>query len=264
MNALPDLTGLDVYPEGESQTLEFKQSLEKLCKDKVHPTICAFLNTKGGRLVFGIEDTQRLIVGLPADSKKIDSMLLHIDSIYQSKRIVDDDNNPPPLGHVTTYVVSLSGERKLLVVDVLPSKDKVYKIADGVAYFRLSASNYRMTTDSTPAQLASLTAENAKLQDQLTQVRGILSTTKVNLSTAEQNAKNWKSQRDFAYTQTKQLQEQFKALATAAKEMEANFTGAAKGVDGLVNALEKDILAKKEGAEAALAPRPWWDCLRCW
>jgi len=263
MQPLPDLTGLDVYPEGESQTLEFKQSLEKLCKDKVHPTICAFLNTKGGRLIFGIEDSQRLIVGLPADSKKIDSMLLHIDSIYQSKRIVDDDNNPPPLGHVTPYIVSLSNERKLLVVDVLPSKEKIYKIADGIAYFRLSASNYRMMADSTQAQqIATLTSDNIKLQDHLTQVRAILSTTKANLAIAEQSNKNLKSQRDFAYTQTKELREQFKAIAGAAKEMEAKFTGAAKGVDGLVKALETNILTQKGVAENTLSSKKSWLC--CW
>ena len=61
--------------EPESQTLEFKEVLkgDKATKDakeiirKIIGTICAFLNTDGGKLVIGIHDASREVGGLEAD-----------------------------------------------------------------------------------------------------------------------------------------------------------------------------------------------------
>jgi predicted HTH transcriptional regulator len=253
MQPFPDLTGLTAYPEWEGQTLEFKASLDKGCKDKLYPTICAFLNTKGGRIIFGIEDAQRLIVGIDADSKKFDGMFLSIDNIYHTKIIVDEENKPPAIGQITTNVIDLANGRKLFVVDVLP-QEKLYKTADGTTWFRLSASNYRMTSESSNARVEALARENVDLSMRLEKARAELSSMNRSLADTNQKLKDCKSQRDSNYTKMRELQEQFKTFAGAAKGMEERFTN-------LTAALEKEILARKEEAEEELAARKsWWNC----
>src|SRR3990167_3914055 len=70
--------------QGESQTLEFKQSHEKLNKD-VFESICAFLNRKGGSLVLGVKDDGSLL-GLHPD--KVDKI---------KKELANGLNNPQVL-----------------------------------------------------------------------------------------------------------------------------------------------------------------------
>ena len=48
--------------QSESKTLEFKENLDS--KDKILHTIVAFTNTAGGKLVVGITDKERLVVGI--------------------------------------------------------------------------------------------------------------------------------------------------------------------------------------------------------
>jgi len=44
--------------QGESERLEFKESLSDW--DGILKTICAFLNTKGGKIVIGVDDQENI------------------------------------------------------------------------------------------------------------------------------------------------------------------------------------------------------------
>ena len=97
--------------ESESQTLEFKEVLkggkatddESKMKREAIRTVVGFLNTDGGRLIIGIKDSNRDIVGLEADQglagdtidKKIDSanQILHknLQNIHPGNPLEDFD-----------------------------------------------------------------------------------------------------------------------------------------------------------------------------
>ena len=52
---------------GESQNLEFKVERPKDYR-KYMKTVIAFANGKGGRLIFGVEDQTRRVVGIPEET----------------------------------------------------------------------------------------------------------------------------------------------------------------------------------------------------
>ena len=62
----------EIISLGESITVEFKQSRNKLNKD-VFESVCAFLNRNGGNLFLGVED-KGSIVGI--DDNSIDNTTL--------------------------------------------------------------------------------------------------------------------------------------------------------------------------------------------
>lgn len=60
------MTLLEEIQNGENAALEFKEARPKDSL-KFTKTVVAFANGKGGRLIFGIEDGTRNIVGIPKD-----------------------------------------------------------------------------------------------------------------------------------------------------------------------------------------------------
>ena len=77
----------DTLLKGESKTLEFKAALS----DSYLKTVVAFANTDGGRLVFGIDDKTRKIVGVDKDEvfKIMDSIANAVSDACQPKIIPD-------------------------------------------------------------------------------------------------------------------------------------------------------------------------------
>ena len=53
MEPFPDLTGLDIFPQPESNTMEFKETFTNLSNEKIHATLCGFLNSRGLSSVWG-------------------------------------------------------------------------------------------------------------------------------------------------------------------------------------------------------------------
>lgn len=249
MPDLPDLADQTVYPGIESNTLEFKLNVSKCCLEKLYPTVCAFLNTKGGRIVFGVEDETRKIVGLDVDSNKLDGVMLTIDNIYQTPSIVDEIGNPPAVGQVVGRIQKLGDGRVLLIVDVRAAEGPIYRTRDGTCWYRLSASNYRMHLGSIVTEVRTLQSERDKFQSKL-------AATETRLKKTAEELESCKKQRDFAYSQVKQVQEEFRTFVGAAKTMEDRF-------ELLTTSLEKSILAQKEETEAEQRRQStrWW---RCW
>ena len=60
------MTLLEEIKNGESVSLEFKEARPRDSL-KFTKTVVAFANGRGGRLIFGIEDGTRNIVGIPKD-----------------------------------------------------------------------------------------------------------------------------------------------------------------------------------------------------
>jgi predicted HTH transcriptional regulator len=128
------------FPYPESQIYEFKKSIQHYDK-KIIGSICAFLNSQGGYLVFGIDDDTLEITGINNDMKSVDKFIVYIDTIFHMSRIVE-----------TTTMETLQRENisirrldhsqgTLFVIDVSPYIGHRYQLSDGTSYERLNASN---------------------------------------------------------------------------------------------------------------------------
>jgi predicted HTH transcriptional regulator len=148
MRAFPDLTDLDTFPYPESSWLEFKETVEA-AKNKLIPTVCAFLNTEGGYLVVGVVDISLDLKGI-RKTKEYDGLVLLVDNIYHTKNIISEDGNSVPIGHVSIKLIETATKAKLAVVTVLPGNGVKYKcLMPGrtslyTSYYRLNASNYNI------------------------------------------------------------------------------------------------------------------------
>ena len=58
---------LNIIKNGEKNTVEFKLCSDDKCPKSVYESICSFLNTRGGIIIFGVNDNKE-IVGVNKDS----------------------------------------------------------------------------------------------------------------------------------------------------------------------------------------------------
>jgi predicted HTH transcriptional regulator len=156
MEPFPDVSGLEIFPGMESHTMEFKLSLSNIIKSNCPRTICSFLNAKGGYIVFGIEDKQRRIVGINADSAELDEYLKWFDSFYHTKRITDSKGNPLHPGTLEPRIVTVSPAKYIVVLAIRPRPNTAYKCQDGTAWHRLGASVYSFQEGATEKELMAL------------------------------------------------------------------------------------------------------------
>ena len=153
MEPFPDLTGLEIFPAMESNTLEFKLSLSNIIKNRCIATICALLNSKGGYIVFGVEDKERRIIGLNITTAELDEHLLWFDNLYHSKRITDCNGNKLKPGAIVTRIVDITPQKYILVLTIKPFPNETYMCQDGTAWHRLSASDYCFQEGSTDREM---------------------------------------------------------------------------------------------------------------
>jgi predicted HTH transcriptional regulator len=152
MDVLPVLTTLHFdntfFPFFESIQFEFKRTFHYQQFPKYLETMCSFLNSRGGYLIFGIDDTREL-VGVTIESCKIDEVLLRIDTIILNRRILGrrvDTNEIITITskNVTTEFISNSYGKLFLVIKVVPIQmsDIRFQLDNGKTYYRLGASNF--------------------------------------------------------------------------------------------------------------------------
>jgi predicted HTH transcriptional regulator len=145
MYELPDLSEAEVFPYPESSWMELKNAYTSCHFEKILQTICAFLNTTGGYMVFGVSD-DRGITGVQL--KGYDSFALKIDDIYHRGLITHDDGKHIEPHAVTVSLVKTGLDKHICVVRVVTDLSaKMYSIAkDNTVWYRLNASNYRCRT----------------------------------------------------------------------------------------------------------------------
>lgn len=118
----------DLLKQGESEQLEFKESVRK---DTVGKTICGFLNKKGGQLLLGIRD-DKTIVGVK-NAEKIKAELEQ----YLFEELVPE---APVMVSVEDY-----DDNQLLLLKVWEGSKQPY-IFDGSIYYRIGDSTHRATS----------------------------------------------------------------------------------------------------------------------
>jgi ATP-dependent DNA helicase RecG len=116
--------------QGESETQEFKRSTGQ--RTEAARTICAFLNHRGGRVLFGV-DAQGKLVGQEVTDKTL-------ADVAHGLREID----PPMLPSIER--IPLDGGRELVVVTVTRGSRRPYTF-HGEAFRRVGASNHRLSRD---------------------------------------------------------------------------------------------------------------------
>lgn len=141
----PKVDNCTIFPLPEGTNLEFKIGFNSSMAEKIIATLCGLLNSGGGYLVIGVEDSTRLIVGIRTD-KSMDNFLLMLDSIYHHHHLKKVDGTPVPLGTIRSGVVQAANNKELLVVTATPEPGEKYTVKDGSIWYRLAASNFKQTT----------------------------------------------------------------------------------------------------------------------
>jgi ATP-dependent DNA helicase RecG len=113
--------------EGESQTLEFKKTLAEM--REIVETVCAFANTKGGRVFVGVDDSGN-VLGVELGKRSVEEIALEIA------------RNTDPKIFPEVAIQELGG-KKVIVIKVSERADKPV-FAFGMAYKRVGKANLKM------------------------------------------------------------------------------------------------------------------------
>jgi ATP-dependent DNA helicase RecG len=118
---------------GESKNVEFKVSRPEK-SIKYMKSVIAFANGKGGRIIFGVDDHTRLIVGIPEEN-----VFHEIDAITNA---ISDSCEPVIVPDV--YPQTIDG-KTIVIAEISAGKQKPYYIkADGITdgvYMRVSGTS---------------------------------------------------------------------------------------------------------------------------
>lgn len=129
------------FPFPECSILEFKRSFREENKQRYIETGCAFLNSGGGYLVFGVVDHDRTIIGCRMGIKDIDTFNIFADHLYQL--IYHTDGTIIPSNCIRTRIDKITKNRYVCIIGFYPEKDGTYQLANGLYYRRMNASNKR-------------------------------------------------------------------------------------------------------------------------
>ena len=126
---------------GESKNVEFKESRPEK-SIKYMKTVVALSNGKGGRIVFGVEDETRKIVGIPEEN-----IFHEMDAIANA---ISDSCEPVIVPDI--YPQTING-KTIIVVEISPGKQKPYYIkAEGITdgvYIRVSGTSRKANREMT-------------------------------------------------------------------------------------------------------------------
>jgi hypothetical protein len=117
---------------GESETLEFREKVQKESHLRLAKTAVAFANTKGGTIVIGVDDDHQVI---GCETKGLGDTVTNVLRSYC---------DPPP--SIETEVVQYQ-DKTLFLVKVIQSKDRVHILKDHGPFIRANGTNRTPTSD---------------------------------------------------------------------------------------------------------------------
>ncbi len=120
---------------GETSTVQFKQRFTSV--KQIAEEFVAFANSKGGRLIFGVEDKTGEILGLPYEE---------IQTTSRELGNVANDQVRPTI-FLQTDTVEVDG-KMLLVADIQEGINKPYKDLQGNIYVKQGADKRRLAENS--------------------------------------------------------------------------------------------------------------------
>lgn len=135
---------LEIISTGETSKVQFKKEMDN--EDSIAAELIAFSNSKGGLILFGIEDKKGTILGL--DYQQLQSYNNRIATIANDKL--------KPQIFLYTEVVSIpteTGEKKVLVVEISEGIAKPYKDKNGAIWIKQGADKRRLTDNNEQVRL---------------------------------------------------------------------------------------------------------------
>jgi ATP-dependent DNA helicase RecG len=118
----------DILKAGENQEVEFKESFRS--SQETSKAICAFANTQGGLLIFGV-DAKGNPIGLRGD----------LDKIQQEIAAANQTLSPPPMVSIETYKFQ---RNNLIIVSIQRSPDSISHTHSGVTYVRIGSTQKKL------------------------------------------------------------------------------------------------------------------------
>lgn len=119
---------IELVKQGESQRLEFKKTTGQL--KPAFETACAFLNGKGGVILFGVKDDGQIIGQQVADQTKQ-------DIAHELKKI-------EPYAPIEIHYIPIKNDQQIIMIEVPQGKHTPYAY-DGRPYERNQSTTERMT-----------------------------------------------------------------------------------------------------------------------
>lgn len=142
MNALELL---DIISTGETSKVQFKREIDS--NDSIAAEMIAFSNSKGGRILFGIEDKTGKITGLS------------IEQIHKYNQLLANIANDmvKPQVFINTEVIGIASdeneEKKVLIVDISEGIAKPYKDKNGAIWIKQGSDKRRLTDNNEQIRL---------------------------------------------------------------------------------------------------------------
>jgi len=130
---------LDIISSGETSTVQFKKEFDN--DDSIAAELIAFSNTKGGIILFGVEDKKGVIHGLNFQQLQT----------YNNRIATIASDKIKPQVFIFTEVISIpidNEEKKILLVQVTEGINKPYKDNGGAMWVKQGSDKRRLTDNN--------------------------------------------------------------------------------------------------------------------
>lgn len=143
----------EYFPYDENELYEFKLTMSPKLTSTIEETICAFLNRNGGFILLGVNNN-RCIEGIERES--FDSFKTTvIDGIFHAKKIIKhEDRIVLDYSLLDVYLYTNCFDKTICVIivntdleEIKESTRNVYYLKKGESFFRMSASNRKVSGD---------------------------------------------------------------------------------------------------------------------
>lgn len=132
----------DTYPFPECTQLEFKKTFHVNQHAKYRETICAFLNTNGGHIIYGVLDNC-LINGYNLSDTEKDNILLFIDATYTILKTSTGETMSKD--KIKVHFEEIAKNMFIIIISCYRNKndDNHYQFLSGKSWVRMNASNMK-------------------------------------------------------------------------------------------------------------------------
>jgi len=134
----------EIYPYSEGTQLEFKKSFHINQHNKYRETICAFLNTNSGIIIYGIDDNCQ-ILGCYLTDKEKDDILLFVDNIHNILKTSAGDNINPD--SIKVIFEKIAKNLYIIMIKCYKFDNIKYQFINGDSWIRMNASNMKVIQD---------------------------------------------------------------------------------------------------------------------
>jgi len=133
---------LEIISTGETSTVQFKLNVSN--EHSIAQEMVAFANSRGGKIIIGVDDKTWDIIGLTDDDlRRLSNLLVN----------AANEHIKPPLFIDTETIIS--DGKKVMIIEIIEGNDKPYKDKDGVILLKNGANKRKVTSNEEILRLLS-------------------------------------------------------------------------------------------------------------